>query len=106
MPAEASAVSRCCCTLLSLGLSRNHSHIRGDTKPVGSFRARPTLVVYGTCHHTNPTPRINMRSTPESHHGLWWSMQRGLLSIQPGARTVSEPELDELPWPTFAEARC
>jgi hypothetical protein len=41
-----------------------------------------------------------------SHHGLWWSMQRGLISIQPGARTVSEPELDELPWPTFAEARC
>jgi hypothetical protein len=24
-----------------------------------------------------------------SHHELWWSMQRGLISIQPGARTDS-----------------
>jgi hypothetical protein len=56
-------MSRCCGTLLSVGLSRNHSHISGDTKPVGSFRARPTLG-YGKCHHTNPTPRINIRSTP------------------------------------------
>jgi hypothetical protein len=57
------AMSLCCGTLSSLDLSRNHSHISRETKPVGFFRARPTLGVW-KCHHTNPAPRINMRSTP------------------------------------------